>query len=482
MSVRERAPTSTGVPAVGPAVVRAPGRGRGRDRAAGNSLVWLALSDACAFLIALLIITDPTVSVRAAVGTVLGVAAAICVMAGFRLYRPATLIALAEAGRIVAASAVLLLLVVLASGGEQQASDRDLGAAWALLAGLLLAERLAWRARRRRVEGRSAAHLRPALILASADQARLVARSLELFPSDLHVVGRIHDDDRPGGEDDPAMLGSIEGLEAAVFETGATCLVLVATCFEPQQVLEILRGARALGVEVRVCTGLPLMAEARLHAHGLADTMVLEVALPRLTPFQGALKRSFDVAASAMLLVLFAVPMAMIAIAVRVTSPGGAIFRQTRVTLGGRGFTMYKFRTMVPGATTASAPKSEDRSRLFFKLGDNDPRITGLGHVLRKTSLDELPQLWNVLRGDMSLVGPRPLPIEQVKAHVELLDSRHAVRAGISGWWQVNGRSSLSPTASVEMDLFYIDNWSLWLDLTILAKTFGAVLSQRGAG
>jgi len=443
--------------------------------------MWLTLSDACAFLVALLIMTEPTVSIRAAAGTVLGVAATICVMTGFRLYRPARLTALGEAGRIVAASAVLLLLVALGSGGQQRASDRDVGAAWALVASLLLAERLAWRVRRRRVVRHSAAHLRPALIVATEAQAGLVASSLERFPGDLHVVGRLHDDARPGGQDDSARVGLIDGLESAVFESGATCLVLVATCFEPQQVLEILRVARALDVEVRVCTGLPLMAEARLHAHGLADTMVLQVALPRLTAFQGALKRSFDVAASVLLLVLFAVPMTMIAIAVRLTSPGGALFRQTRVTLGGRGFTMYKFRTMVPGATTLSAPELEDRSRLFFKLGDDDPRITRLGHVLRKTSLDELPQLWNVLRGDMSLVGPRPLPIEQVRAHIELLDSRHAVRAGISGWWQVNGRSSLSPTASVDMDLYYIDNWSLWLDLAILGKTFGAVLSQRGA-
>jgi lipopolysaccharide/colanic/teichoic acid biosynthesis glycosyltransferase len=149
------------------------------------------------------------------------------------------------------------------------------------------------------------------------------------------------------------------------------------------------------------------------------------------------------------------------------------------VTRNGRVFEMYKFRTMVsdPGAI----PGSADPSVAFFKLGDDDPRITPLGRILRRTSLDELPQLWNVLRGDMSLVGPRPLPAEQVRANTTLLDGRHDVRAGISGWWQVNGRSDLSIEQSVDMDLFYIDNWSIGLDLYILFKTFHAVVSRRGA-
>ncbi len=121
-----------------------------------------------------------------------------------------------------------------------------------------------------------------------------------------------------------------------------------------------------------------------------------------------------------------------------------------------------------------------DPSRPFFKL-DDDPRITSVGRVLRKLSLDELPQLLNVLRGDMSLVGPRPLPADQVAANMELLSSRHEVPAGVTGWWQINGRSSVAFEEAVRMDLFYIENWSLSLDLYILIKTLGCVLARKGA-
>jgi lipopolysaccharide/colanic/teichoic acid biosynthesis glycosyltransferase len=121
-----------------------------------------------------------------------------------------------------------------------------------------------------------------------------------------------------------------------------------------------------------------------------------------------------------------------------------------------------------------------DLTKPFFKLRD-DPRLTPIGAFLRRTSLDELPQLWNVVRGDMSLVGPRPLWEEQVRANPELLEARHEVRAGLTGWWQVNGRSDVDPEQAVRMDLYYIQNWSIGLDLYILAKTVIATIARMGA-
>jgi lipopolysaccharide/colanic/teichoic acid biosynthesis glycosyltransferase len=121
-----------------------------------------------------------------------------------------------------------------------------------------------------------------------------------------------------------------------------------------------------------------------------------------------------------------------------------------------------------------------DDSQPFFKPHVYDI-LTPVGAFLRKTSLDELPQLWNVVRGDMSLVGPRPLPLQQVEANPELLGPRHDVRAGVTGWWQVNGRSDVSPEEAVGHDVFYIENWSLGLDLAIMGRTFGALLKRRGA-
>jgi lipopolysaccharide/colanic/teichoic acid biosynthesis glycosyltransferase len=121
-----------------------------------------------------------------------------------------------------------------------------------------------------------------------------------------------------------------------------------------------------------------------------------------------------------------------------------------------------------------------DLTAPYFKL-DHDPRVGRLGRFLRRSSIDELPQLYNVIKGDMSLVGPRPLPADQVAANLELLGPRHEVPAGVTGWWQIQGRSEIEPEKAVEMDLFYIDNWSLAFDLFILAKTLGVVTLRKGA-
>ncbi len=141
---------------------------------------------------------------------------------------------------------------------------------------------------------------------------------------------------------------------------------------------------------------------------------------------------------------------------------------------------MYKFRTMTDATDRHAEQDPIDRSAAFFKL-KSDPRLTKVGRRLRRWSLDELPQLFNVLLGDMSLVGPRPLPSEQVSANIELLGPRHEVRAGITGWWQIQGRADLDPEEAIRMDHFYIENWSPALDLYILAQDGGALLTRKGA-
>jgi exopolysaccharide biosynthesis polyprenyl glycosylphosphotransferase len=200
----------------------------------------------------------------------------------------------------------------------------------------------------------------------------------------------------------------------------------------------------------------------------------------RFTATQAALKRSFDLIVAVPALIVLLPLMAVIAVAVRSTSSGPVIFRQRRMTKNGRVFTMLKFRTMVADADRAPHSKVADLTEPFFKMRE-DPRLTRIGYVLRKFSLDELPQLWNVVRGDMSLVGPRPLRIEQIEADPELLEPRHEVKAGMTGWWQINGRSDVELKDAVRLDLFYIDNWSLSLDLYILLKTVGVILLGKGA-
>jgi lipopolysaccharide/colanic/teichoic acid biosynthesis glycosyltransferase len=208
--------------------------------------------------------------------------------------------------------------------------------------------------------------------------------------------------------------------------------------------------------------------------------MTVAVRPAELTGTEAALKRGFDVVAGTLALIVSLPIQLVVGALVGLTSRGPVLFRQQRVTKDNRVFTVYKFRTMVHDAEKALDERGVDRTQPFFKGGDAPP-ITRVGKVLRALSLDELPQLWNVVKGDMSLVGPRPLPAEQVVANPELLGPRHEVRAGLTGWWQVNGRSDVSAQEAIDQDLFYIENWSLSLDLYIIGRTVGVLLFRRGA-
>ncbi len=219
---------------------------------------------------------------------------------------------------------------------------------------------------------------------------------------------------------------------------------------------------------------------ARLSALWLGSKVLVRVSPPKLLRLQSVIKRGLDVVLASVLLIA-TLPISITIAAIIAISCGlPVLFKQKRVTKGGRPFTMLKFRTMRMNANRLLSGAHADQTVPFFKV-EADPRITRIGAFLRKCSLDELPQLLNVLRGDMSLVGPRPLPVEQVEANRELLMARHEVRAGITGWWQVNGRNNITPDQAVALDRFYVENWSLALDLHILLKTPRAVLTRRGA-
>ena len=198
---------------------------------------------------------------------------------------------------------------------------------------------------------------------------------------------------------------------------------------------------------------------------------------PRTSPVS---KRCLDLAVGSVALLLALPFIAVMALAVRLTSPGPAFFSQRRVTKDGQVFTMYKLRTMAWDREPSLAGGPIDLTEPFFKLR-TDPRVTRVGRFLRSLSFDELPQLWNVIRGQMSLVGPRPLPLEQVLANVQLLRPRHEVKAGLTGLWQISGRSDLDSEEALRIDRYYIENWSVGLDLYILIKTISVVVARRGA-
>lgn len=220
----------------------------------------------------------------------------------------------------------------------------------------------------------------------------------------------------------------------------------------------------------------------RLAAGTFAGLPVIAVGPSRRSWLQQAFKSAFDRVVAGLLLVLVSPLIAVAALAVRLESPGAALFRQRRVGHNGQPFVMYKLRTMhASGDLVAALPLQRTAgNEVLFKMRD-DPRVTRVGRVLRRYSIDELPQLINVVRGDMALIGPRPALYEETKKYDSHAWRRTAVKPGITGLWQVSGRSDLSWERSIDLDVHYVDNWRLADDLTIAAKTLRALVSKKGA-
>ncbi|MGE4425612.1 MAG: sugar transferase [Solirubrobacteraceae bacterium] len=210
---------------------------------------------------------------------------------------------------------------------------------------------------------------------------------------------------------------------------------------------------------------------ARMRAAGLDVGPDGPIARPAGTRIGGALRRLFDIVVAGGALVVAAVPLAVAMLAIRLESPGSAIFRQRRVGLDGREFEVLKLRTMVQGAQGMGAG-------LAIEAGDT--RITRLGRLLRRTSVDELPQLLNVLRGDRGIVGPRPTVMSQVRDYDDRQRERLLVRPGLTGWAQVNGRTTLTWPERIELDRWYVAHRSPWVDARILARTVGVVIGGAG--
>jgi exopolysaccharide biosynthesis polyprenyl glycosylphosphotransferase len=239
-----------------------------------------------------------------------------------------------------------------------------------------------------------------------------------------------------------------------------------------------------LDVDVIVVPGISEISGDRIRMRPVAGLPLVHMDLPRARKALRWTKRAFDVAASSLLLLLLAPVLIVVALSVWWGDRGGVVFRQQRVGRMGETFEFLKFRSMVVDAEKLRADlELRDRDKgntVLFKMAD-DPRVTRVGRLLRRYSLDELPQLWNVLRGDMSLVGPRPALPSEVSGYDIDAHRRLAVRPGITGLWQVSGRSDLSWEDTVRLDLFYVDNWSFTQDLLILFRTARAVLASRGA-
>ncbi|MEV4566874.1 sugar transferase [Nonomuraea sp. NPDC049419] len=316
--------------------------------------------------------------------------------------------------------------------------------------------------------------------------AASVAELVRLFRRERHHGMQVVAACLPGGHHgqrvaDVAVAGDLSDVPLAVEQHDADTVAVLACPEMDGQALRRLawRLERTL-TELVVAPALMDVAGPRTMIRPVAGMPLLHVEHPELAGARQLVKNVFDRLVALALLVLLAPLLAGLAVAVRATSPGPALFRQTRVGRDGRLFTIVKFRTMRRGSEQQKVTLVSDRDGVLFKLR-NDPRVTPLGAFMRRHSLDELPQLVNVVFGHMSLVGPRPPLPEEVARYGDDVRRRLLVRPGLTGLWQVSGRSDLSWEESVRLDLRYVENWSLMLDLQILWKTWSAVARGQGA-
>jgi exopolysaccharide biosynthesis polyprenyl glycosylphosphotransferase len=323
------------------------------------------------------------------------------------------------------------------------------------------------------------------IVLGANQEARTMARTLEREGwLGYRIVGFVDDDAQPGQEvvGEKKVLGSTEDLDELIRRHDVGLVLVAASAFEAGRLNRLFWELQDADVDLQITSGTMDLLASRVIVQSVAGIPLLYVRRSGISPFQRALKRAIDLLGSTVGLVLLSPVFAAFAIWIKRDTEGPVYFKQVRVGRDGEPFVVWKFRTMVKDAEERRAelePHSEGPG-LLFKLKE-DPRITGAGRFLRRYSLDELPQLINVFRGEMSLVGPRPALPSEVEQYDHWLRNRLNVKPGMTGLWQVSGRAETSFSDYVRYDLFYIQNWSLSLDLWILWRTFRAVVSGEGA-
>ncbi|MCH8564895.1 sugar transferase [Nesterenkonia sp. LB17] len=281
------------------------------------------------------------------------------------------------------------------------------------------------------------------------------------------------------------VVSDFDGVREAMDIIGAdTAVITGADHLHPQRVRELSWELEKGEYSLVMAPSLTDVSGPRIHSRPVAGLPLMHVETPRYTGLRAAMKRSFDIVGSLLVILLFALPMAIVAIMVKATSPGPALFKQQRVGLDGAEFRMWKFRSMRRDAeqllAQLDAADRMDPGNIMFKMKD-DPRITKVGRFIRRYSIDELPQVFNVLTGSMSLVGPRPSLAREVVQYEHHVHRRFLVKPGITGLWQVSGRSNLPWDEAVRLDLYYVENWSMTADLVILWRTANVVIRGSGA-
>ncbi|WP_375422747.1 sugar transferase [uncultured Friedmanniella sp.] len=355
----------------------------------------------------------------------------------------------------------------------------------AAMVGLLLS-RAIWR-RWLRLHRRRGEFSARVLLVGSSSTTSHIAADLRRHPAaGYHVVGALVTSGAHGSAllGDIPILGTVDRLLDAVTDCDAdTVVVTDGHNLEPAKLRELSWSLEPGRQHLVMAPSLTDIAGPRIHARPVAGLPLVHVETPRYEGADRFVKRAFDVCASGGLLLLGSVPLLAVAAIIKLSSPGDLFFSHVRIGKNGEPFRMLKFRSMVADADSRLADLLKEQGtemKPLFKI-ENDPRITPIGRFIRRYSIDEIPQLINVLKGDMSLVGPRPQVAKEVALYDHAAARRLNVSPGMTGLWQVSGRSNLDWEESVRLDLFYVENWSLTTDVFILARTVRAVLASDGA-
>jgi len=389
-----------------------------------------------------------------------------------------------EVVRVIRAVAIGMLL----TGGLSILVKVDIGRQWLIIAGslvmaLMATERLIARSLFDRAR-RNGSMLRPVLIAGRNAEGKLVRDMLQSDPSlGYKFEGFVEDivETEPG-ESPLALLGDPSKVIHAIEVVGSSSIIIAATAIDIGTSNRLIRALTEYGVHVELSSTLCDIAANRLTIRPVGRMPMMYIEPVMRTGWRPLAKRLFDLIVASVGLLLVSPIIIVAALAIKFSSSGPVMFRQPRVGCDGNLFEMIKLRTMVIEAEDLLADllPQTDSTGLLFKM-HNDPRVTRVGRFLRKLSIDELPQLINVVRGEMSLVGPRPALPRETEGWNKELHNRLRVRPGITGMWQVKGRSDTDhDSLYAQLDLYYVDNWSLLTDLAILARTIPVVLSSKG--
>jgi exopolysaccharide biosynthesis polyprenyl glycosylphosphotransferase len=377
--------------------------------------------------------------------------------------------------------ATWLGLVFLVESGLAHPRLRNLIVFWIVFVGSIVAFRVVARAIARRA---FAALRERTLVVGAGRVGMLVGRKLAAQPRrGMELVGYL--DDSPLDPAPIEHLGGVGALERVVRAHGVERVIIAFSQLPAEREAQLCRRCLDLEVQVDIVPRLFEVVGPRACVQSLDGLPIVSLSPPRLSASARAVKRVLDISVSGVALVLLSPLLLAASIWIKLDTPGPVFFRQERMGFGGARFRIFKFRTMAVDADhrkdeIAHLNKHTESGPRMFKIPD-DPRVTPVGRFLRRWSLDELPQLINVLRGEMSLVGPRPLILgedEHIRGHSR---RRLSITPGITGLWQVLGRSDIPFAEMVALDYLYVTNWSLWGDMKLLAQTVPVVLQRRGA-